>query len=255
MTQSLHELLANVRAAEAEPIEWTKIEARVVDALANAKPTIDEDVQDATVPSPPRQGVASSLNPAGTNNWIARLGGGVAVGVAVAGLVWSTHQAAETRSESSREPTSEPMLASHPMKLDVFLPASNAERCPARFTRREARAAPPIPPEPIAERPQANIEVPPETFALGESDVEYDRRHLAPIDAALHANEPRKALQLLAAFRPRKLANYAAGLRAIALCNAGEKAQGKRLAQRTLSELTNRGLASRMSTACGLSRE
>jgi hypothetical protein len=252
MTQPLEELLAQVRSAEAEPVAWAEMQTRVVRAMASTKPMVTQGSNGpgASSNASPQTLATSHISP---STW---LGAGIAAGVVVAGLLLTNQRPALFESEARRG--DEPALSPHPIVLDALIPESGAEVWSPRTKSSKTRATS------IPEHRQAQtLDVPakpgpapaaPEARELGESDVEYDRRHLAPIDAALQAHQPRKALELSSAFKPRKLTNYARALRAIALCGVGQSSEGKRLGEQTLPQLTNRGLARRVQTACKLSR-
>jgi hypothetical protein len=259
MTQSLQELLAQVRSAEAEPVEWAKVQARVVGAMASPKSVVTYGGNDTVALANAAQRAVThhtvSAHHGSLTTW---LGGGVAAGVVVAGLLLTSQQHAAL-SECETCVNVEPALSPHPIVLDALIPEFGAETWSPRVQSRKSRKAPvaagqrtevAIAPAPASTEPAS---LGPEVRQLGESDVEYDRRHLAPIDAALQAHQPGQALQLLSAFKPRKLTNYARALRAIALCGAGQAAEGKRLGAQTLPQITNRGLARRVQTACKVS--
>jgi hypothetical protein len=252
VSQSLQELLENVQAAEPDATEWAGVQSRVLSAMSSASSGVTHGHDDFVEPSD----AAPHVETTRTTNW-KWLGGGLAMGGVVAGLLLANQPGADAPSDSENSTRIEPVLAPHPVVLDAIIPEFGAEVWSPRATSRKARAharvaaASEVPNE-IASAPATPKS---EVRALGESDVEYDRRHLAPVDAALQAHQPRQALQLLAKFQPRKLTSYAQALRAIALCTAGEGDAGKRLGEQTLPQLTNRGLASRVQAACKLRSE
>lgn len=255
MTQSLQDLLDQVRNVEAEPAEWARLQTRVAEAMVDAQ-TVVTATAGVARPSPSVQS-AAVVRPGGWATW---LGGGVAAGALIAAAFVGARSLPGLPAEGELPSAPSGSMAWQPVVLDAPFEQTRAEiwstpkrhRNKARTSPRRSEATvPPAVERDVVPTPPA-VPSPPEVRPLGESDVEYDRRHLAPIDAALQARQPRRALELLAAFRPRKLANYASALEAIARCNAGELEAGKRLGEQTLPRLTNRGIARRVATACGL---
>lgn len=248
MTQSLQELLEQVRSAEAEPAEWAGLQTRVLSALCDGNPAVtSRDNEAAPASAAVRPTVVTRGG--GPTAW---LGGGIAVGAVVAGLMLASRAGSEL-TESERSADNGRVLAPHPIVLDAVIPDLGAGAWSTRATSRKARSAPHAHGEvaDTASLPQAELNVgASEVRELGESDVEYDRRHLAPIDAALHAHRPDQALRLSNAFTPRKLTHYARALKAIALCEVGQTVEGQHLAQQTLPQVTNQGLARRVQNAC-----
>lgn len=248
MTQSLQELLATVRSVEPEAAEWSGVQARVSTAL-NAAPLVTNGSNDAAFERRAAQGQATRSG--GFTMW---LGGGIAVGAVVAGLMFAT-QSAGPFAQVVGTDTPTGAFTSHPIDLGVIDGPRAEKWSPRREARMRVRR--PAQTQPITAPDSApvsstNNAPQPRVSAMGESDVEYDRRHLAPIDAALQAHQPLQALELLAAFEPRKLTNYARALEAIARCNLGQAEQGKQVGQRALPQLTNQGLARRVRAACEL---
>lgn len=276
MRRPMDDFLSRVNSAEPDAGEWAAIDGRVRETLANPMPA---DMQRAEAAAQSLPAVRAAASPSGASSLWA---GGIAAGLVVAGVAFfglrgtspqtgavefvngeqqgttAAIEVAERGGPAAREaahgvsvPANE---LAHPTQraTSVVESTPSAVRTSAKRLRKSDEAAHEVSSLAVgasSERSQAesSTQVP-----LGESDVEYDRRHLVPIDAALQAHQPQTALKLLAAFRPKKLTNYAAGLRAIALCDAGQRTQGKPLAERTLPQLGHRGLARRVEVACGV---
>lgn len=243
MTKSLQELLNNVRAAEPEALQWAEFERRVLNATASvASPTKRGANSTSTAPSTPTRPVA----------WTARLAGGVVAGFVAAGLAVAISQRSmDVASESLRDAA--PVFAPLPATPYLVYPEPHAEAWSLQGGAHKRRAKSAVSPQGAA---AVNLKADAVELAsappreLGESDVEYDRRHLAPVDAALRAGNPRQALALLDAFEPRKLTSYANGLRAVALCDAGHIKAGWQLGRSELPKVTNPGLSRRVRAAC-----
>lgn len=241
MTKSLQELLNDVRAAEPDGAQWAELQRRVLQATTNA-----------TLPGActrPTNAAATVATRPG--RWTARIAGGVAAGFVVAGLTLALSQRPrDVASESLRDAA--PVLAPTPPAPYLAYPEPHAETWSVQGVAHERRTK--SPPSSRAHAAatlvEANRELASAPRELGESDVEYDRRHLAPVDAALRAGNARQALALLEAFEPRKLTSYVNGLRAVALCNAGQLEAGAQLGRRELPKITNPGLSHRVRTAC-----
>lgn len=277
MSRSMHELLSQVNSAEPDPRDWAAIAQRVSATLANPAPADlqrAETVADSLPTSPllPRS--------SGVSLWVA---GSVAAGVVLVGLAFVGARGLPSPSREAETVTSEPLsvtaervvdvagraaerVVSAPAAATLAVPVDGADshgalepelerRVPARpkskqAARNSAARSGVATAGPEKEEVESEYVAPP--APLGESDVEYDRRHLVPIDAALQAHQPQEALKLLAGFKPRKLTHFAAGLHAIALCDAGYRPQGQSLAMRNLPKLGHRGLVRRVEVACGV---
>lgn len=274
MTRPMDDFLSRVNNAEPDAGQWAAFESRMQAQLESPMPADLQRAEAAAHSPPATQPLLARSSRA--SNWV---GGGIAAGLALAGIalfglrgvapqatdgivVAGEQQAdvaavdvASARLTSAANGLSSPAneLAQQDGPASASLQSTpNSVRADVRRPRkadaakRGATASPTM-----GASGERSVEPAPQA-PLGESDVEYDRRHLVPIDAALQAQQPQTALKLLAAFQPKTLTNYAAGLRAIALCDAGQGAQGKSLAERTLPQLGHRGLVRRVEVACGL---
>lgn len=272
----LQEMLGRVRAAEPDASEWAAVQSRVLNEMSAAGTSL----------SGGKGSAATEPSAAIRSGWKPGLGTSGAIGFVIAGLVLANLPGA-VLSDGECCPHTAPEFAAHPRALDVPLPEPQAEVWSPHVNARQRDGNGRRRPNDRDERADgharnnavgnadntahnraynnarsraqqtesagvASFMGEPPAPVLGESDVEYDRRHLKPIDAALHAGKPREALALLAAFTPRALTSYASALRAIALCDAGETRAGKRLGVQTLPYVTNAGLSRRLHRACAI---
>lgn len=245
MTRAIEDLVSRVQGAQPTANEWARVSARIEKSLASMPVSASLPLVGSPFPSP-TPGSWSAWKSAG-----ALLGGGIAVGLVWVGLAAS--------SSSPASPTGFHAQAVRDAQSVQMVWASEGAATPGaeRWVRSDRVARGEVQRRPAGGSPAlepsvgfaAGVELKGAT-SLGESDVEYDRRHLVPVDAALQARRPARALELLAAFVPRKLTTYASALKAVALCDAGRRARGVELGNRVLPNITNGGLERRVRTAC-----
>lgn len=251
MTRQLDKILERVRTVQPGAAEWSAIEARVTASMTSVSSAA------AAASATKTSAVSSSVGATKGSVWATWVAGSVATGAVATGLVFAYHPGpAGLESQSAAPESLAPQLTEFPTRLNGNpLDGPTAESWPSSSVsphRRSQRAAVPTsapvngsPPQPVIEATPV-----PETIATGESDVEHDRRHLAAVDSALRANDPRRALQLLSGFEPRKLHAYTQALRAIAFCNVGAQAKGAEIGRTVLPQVSNGGLERRVRHAC-----
>ena len=253
MTRQLDEILERVRSVQPGAAEWSAIEARVTASMTSASSPASPP---AAGRKPPGVSTAAAAKGSVWGAWVA---GSVATGAVATGLLFAyrSEPSALQRQATAPEPLA-PQAAEFSTRLNSYpLEEPTAESWSTRSTPRvrSSQGAP------LARSPAVSSSVPepvaqtmtaPEQTASAESDVEHDRRQLAAVDAALRANEPRRALQLLSRFQPRVLQVYTRALRAIALCNVGAHAAGAEVGRSVLPGVSNGGLQRRIRHACEL---
>ncbi len=84
-----------------------------------------------------------------------------------------------------------------------------------------------------------------------DSPILREIRALAPARDAIRAGDPRRALQVLDSVEVTHLANHAVALRAIALCDSGQRRAGRQLAKRLGAAATPSAFADKVLEACG----
>ncbi len=258
MTRPLEDLLSRVQAVQPNAAEWSGIQAKITAALASAEAAASVSAAaGANIVSV--KGALGSGASAHSTVWGSWLAGSVATGALAAGLAFGYQKSGSSLGGDALEPAALVQQRTGYTTADAVqhgLVEPQSETwvpSPRRVSRRTSHEKPAsIRAEPASKAALETATVPLVNSPLGESDVEYDRRHLAAIDDALRVQDPRGALKLLAAFKPKKLHVYARALRAIALCEGGALAAGAELSRMLLPEITNGGLERRVRNACGL---
>ncbi len=258
MTRPLEDLLSRVQAVQPNAAEWSGIQTKITATLASAEAAASVSAAASANMVSVKSALSSGASAHSTigGSWLA---GSVATGAIAVGLAFGYQKSGSSMGGDAFEPAAlveqrTGYTTADAVPYGFIEPQSEAwvpsPRRVSRRTSHEKLASTRA--EPASKADLETAVVPLVNEPLGESDVEYDRRHLAAIDDALRVQEPRRALKLLAEFKPKKLHVYARSLRAIALCEVGALAAGAELSRMLLPEITNGGLERRVRNACGL---
>lgn len=257
MTRPLDELLSRVQGAQPSAAEWCDIQARVTAAMASAQVAASAAASSAVASSTvvSNKSALTAGASAKSTAWGTWVVSSVATGVIAAGLA-VTYEGSKVSLQGDALAAAVLVQQRTTHTEGLTLPGGLGESQSESWVPPPKKTARPSAPATLPSTPAAIEAAVPEVQVrkepLGESDVEYDRRHLAAVDDALRAGEPSRALKLLEAFQPKRLHVYASSLRAIALCNAGARTAGVELGRRWLPQITNGGLKRRVKNACGL---
>lgn len=145
-------------------------------------------------------------------------------------------------------------LESRPEPLTVTSATPNGSRAaddPSRTPGRRPTAAVIRRPNPNRSDRSPSAAVEPQPT---ESPVLREIRLLQPVREAISAGQPRRALATLDSLSIQHLGNHATALRAIALCDAGRRAAGRKVAQQLGTAATPSIFEAKVSRSCGETR-